>query len=179
MFAGKGWPAPQLNFHVGRTEIVDIALSKDVSVCGIRACLTVLLPGVALDVRTLDSPEQWRSSDVDATLMPNDSEFPCGLGIGVRITDGSRTGEWLRELARQLSIHFSCRVVCDGTGFGDDDSPYWAIVWDCGAAFLANDCGTTYADGEGGPVKLVRPLPGMANPDQPVDLVACVRRESG
>lgn len=158
---------------------MDIALSLDVSIDDLRAYLTALLPGVALDVRTLDSPDAWRKCDVAVTIVPNDSEFAVGLDVGVAMTDESRIEEWLRELARQLSIEFSCRVVCDGTGLGDDNSPYWSIVWDSGAAYLADDCRTTLADGEGGPVRLVRPLPALGNPEQPIDLAACVRRDSG
>jgi hypothetical protein len=57
-------------------------------------------------------------------------------------------------------------------------SPYWSVVWDRGAAFLADDAGSTFGDGSGGPVRIVRPLP----PDlfaSPPDLVGAVARNSG
>lgn len=65
----------------------------------------------------------------------------------------------VREVARMFSERFGCRSTCEAIGYGDpEDYPGTAIVWDAGRAFLADDYGTDYGDGEGGPVRIVRPI---------------------
>jgi hypothetical protein len=147
---------------------VDIALSKVISPERLGAYLARLLPGAAVDVRTSDSSESWRDCDVAMTIVDNPSEFPCGLCVGVNLTDASRVEDWLRELARLLSIEFECRVVCDGSPFGDDQSPYWVIVWDAGEPYLGDDVHSLLGDGEGGSVRIVRPLGGTIRQAGPV-----------
>ena len=61
-------------------------------------------------------------------------------------------------LARRLADAFGCRAVCDGSGWGDDESPYWSIIWDGGRAFLADDSNSDFADSEGGPIQIVREI---------------------
>ena len=62
------------------------------------------------------------------------------------------------ELARRFSEAFSCRAICDGSRYGDSSSPCWCLVWDAGRSYLADDCDTLFADGEGGSVKIVREI---------------------
>ena len=59
---------------------------------------------------------------------------------------------------RCLAKELGCRVLVDGTGFGDDDTPYWSLIIDRDTVYLANDGGTNFADSEGGPVRIVRTL---------------------
>ncbi len=155
--------------------MTDIAISRDVPLVELEAFLSGLLPGVAVDVRSLDAPASWRKCDVAITKIPNESEFPCGLSVGVVLRDPSSIEDWLRELARKLSIEFACRTTCGGEGFGDDSSPYWSVVWDCGVAYLADDCGTVLCDEAGGPLRLVRPLPELQCPRNAIDLRDCVQ----
>ena len=157
---------------------MDIALSREVPLDELRDRLTALLPGVVVDVRASDSLDLWNTCDVLVIVMPTEFEFPCGLTIGVELTDESATEGWLRELARRLSIELRCCVICDGTGFGDDESPFWSIVWDSGAAYLADDCGTDPAEGEPGPVQIVRLLPALESAEHRVDLLGLIRRRA-
>ena len=157
---------------------MDIALSREVPLDELRDRLTALFPGVVVDVRASDSLDSWNKCDVLVIVMPTESEFPCGLSIGVELTDESATEGWLRELARRLSIELRCRVICDGSGFGDDESPFWSIVWDSGAAYLADDCGTDPAEGEPGPVQIVRLLPALESAEHRVDLPGLIRRRA-
>ncbi len=61
-------------------------------------------------------------------------------------------------LARRFATALGCRSLSDGTGFGEYPAPYWDVIWMDGASFLADDCNTAFADGEGGAVRVVRPL---------------------
>lgn len=62
------------------------------------------------------------------------------------------------ELASRFADEFKCSTICDGSGHGDDESPYWSMIWDHGVVYLADDAGTLFGDGEGGPVRIVREL---------------------
>ncbi|MES2644247.1 MAG: hypothetical protein V4850_32475 [Myxococcota bacterium] len=61
-------------------------------------------------------------------------------------------------LARRLSSVLRCRAISDGSRMGDNESPYWSIIWERRQAFLAYDLDTVFADGEGGQVLVVRPI---------------------
>lgn len=91
-------------------------------------------------------------------MVENHSEFPLGLDVDVLLDEGGNMQHWLLGLARALSIDLSCRTICDGTGFGDDESPYWSVVWDQGVPYLADDLNSIFVDGEGGPIRIVRRL---------------------
>jgi len=62
-------------------------------------------------------------------------------------------------LARRFASFFGCRALTDGSGLGDDSSPYWSIIWESGQPLLANDCDSALFDGvEGGLVRIARPI---------------------
>jgi hypothetical protein len=42
--------------------------------------------------------------------------------------------------------------------YGDDDSPYWSLIVHRGRPYLADDAGTDFADGAGGPLRVVREI---------------------
>lgn len=42
-------------------------------------------------------------------------------------------------LSRMRGVEFATRTICDGSGLGDDDSPYWCVVWEDGKYWLADD----------------------------------------
>ena len=93
-------------------------------------------------------------------VVPNESEFPVVVEFyqfpGAQ--DEQQMMPVMIELAGRFSDAFQCRTICDGSGYGDDDSPYWSIIWDHGVAYLADDGGSLFGDGEGGPVRIVREL---------------------
>ena len=62
------------------------------------------------------------------------------------------------ELGRRFAARFGCHTICDGSGLGDDESPYWSVIWAGEVAHLADDCSTTFGDGEGGPVRVIREI---------------------
>ena len=154
---------------------MDIALSKHVTPEDLQAGLSALLPGRVVHIFQDMADAPWPAFDVAVSIHDNPSEYPCGLSVLVALIDEAGSAAWLRELARQLSIKFACRVICDGSEFGDDNSPFWSIVWDAGDAYLADDCNTIFADGEGGPVKIMRRLPTLETSARPVDLARSVQ----
>ena len=158
--------------------MTDIAIGKMLTPDEIREAMSAVFAGLVVVVA-----EAWEtvevSFDIGVRLQPNESEFPCGLEVAAPMRPGRDLEAWLRGLAKVLGEHFGVPAICDGTSFGDTDSPYWSLVWKDGAAFLADDLDTTFADGEGGPVKIVREL---EEPPQVPDrqaLAAWVRGPAG
>jgi hypothetical protein len=100
----------------------------------------------------------WPSIVID--VVRNESEFPVVIQFyqfpGPQ--DEQQIMPVMTELAGRFSDAFQCRTICDGSGYGDDDSPYWSVIWDHGVAYLADDGETLFGDGEGGPVRIVRKL---------------------
>lgn len=84
----------------------------------------------------------------------NSSEFPLVITY-IKSNDVDVYNECMK-LAKYISIELNCNTICDGSDEGDDSSPCWSVVWKSGISFLADDCGTKFADNEGGEVKIVR-----------------------
>ncbi|MGB0678040.1 MAG: hypothetical protein ACPGUV_00080 [Polyangiales bacterium] len=61
-------------------------------------------------------------------------------------------------LAQKFAAALGCDSVTDGSGYGDDASPYWSIVWHGGRAYLADDSDSAFADNTSRPLRRVRPL---------------------
>ena len=99
-----------------------------------------------------------REGSINGILAINSSEFPTLLDVFPDPLEPRAVYREQLQLARFLSERLLCRTICDGSEHGDSAAPYWSIVWDGGIAWLADDCGSEYADGEGGPVRLVRRL---------------------
>ena len=93
-------------------------------------------------------------------MTPTRSEFPVVLTIDVfpGPQDEPQVMIVMIDLARRFAEAFSCRTICDGSGYGDSSAPFWSIIWDEGSAYLADDCNTVFADGEGGAVRVVREI---------------------
>ncbi len=137
--------------------MTDLALGKHLSRDDLGRFLHALLPGVHVEV--LDDGEVPNLDfDVHVSIELNASEFPLGLCILVAMRSGRDMEAWLGGVARALSNHFDARSICDGTRYGDSRAPYWSLIWDQGVAYLADDCDSLFADGEGGAVRVVRPL---------------------
>jgi hypothetical protein len=81
---------------------------------------------------------------VDFAAFPGESGTEVAIGLA---------------LARFFSQALACRGISDGSGLGDDSSPYWSIVQEGERVFLADDCGSVFVDGEGGPIRMIRELP--------------------
>ena len=84
----------------------------------------------------------------------NSSEFPLVISY-IKSSEVDIYYECMK-IAKYISVQLNCNTICDGSNEGDDESPYWSIIWKKGNSFLADDCGTKFADNEGGEVKIVR-----------------------
>jgi hypothetical protein len=156
---------------------LDIGIGSLLTAAALTAPLAELLAGCTVSV--VDKHEKVPDGvDVLIVRTTNASEFPTGIAVYARLEPWCDLEGWLRELARRLSERLRVRTICDGTPFGESAAPYWSVVWDRGVAFLADDSGTTFGDGSGGPVRIVRPLPPDLFASRP-DLVSAVARNSG
>ena len=141
------------------SKIMDIALSKIISIkelttsmCSFFATESVFIGDIA-DI--IENP-----TNVFISTVSNESEFPFGLIIYKYPThiSSEKFQSMTILLSYFLANHFNCQTICDGSGFGDDDSPYWSIIWDDGIAYLADDSDSLFGDGEGGKVKKIKKL---------------------
>jgi hypothetical protein len=118
--------------------------------------------------------EDWHleqaDGNVDSSLLQhpdilfrveyNSSEFPTAIHFDAfpGPQDEAVIMRVMIELARRFANAFGCRTICDGSGYGDSQSPYWDIIWEGGRSFLADDCDTLFADQTGGAVRVIRQL---------------------
>ncbi len=134
-----------------------VGLSKDVSDNQLETIAQSYFEPESVAVSREFPEDDW--PDVFAHLDKNDSEFPLLLNFYRLSGDEEQQHRTCIRFARYLSEEIGCRTICDGSGFGDDDSPYWSIIWDNGVSFLADDGGTTFGDGEPDkPVTVVRKI---------------------
>lgn len=94
--------------------------------------------------------------EILCTVSSNESEFPILLSFWT--IEDSEAYEQCMRIACFLSKKLNCRTICDGTKHGDDNSPYWSIIWDNGISYLANDSNSKLFDGEGGKVNILREI---------------------
>lgn len=137
---------------------MDIGLSRQITVSELESVLRARLPASTVRVYAAVEDLSEAASDITVVMVENPSEFPVGLDIGVALGEGRNMQHWLLGLACVLSIGLACRTICDGTGFGDDESPYWSVIWEWGVPYLADDMNSMLCDGEGGPVRIIRCL---------------------
>jgi hypothetical protein len=133
---------------------MDIFLSAKPTVKDLSPLFEVDLPVVVL--------EDWddeRARELDAVhtviRTENRSEFPYGLSFQEQTEDQER---WLLSCARTLSVELGCLVLYTGNPV-QPDNPFLCVVFDSGRAFLADDEGSILAEGQGGPVNILRRLP--------------------
>ena len=137
---------------------MDIALSRTVSVEELSPILADQFPTQSIRVSEMLPPESW-DAEADVLISLILSTIP-GFPAGLSIERAPQTPEVLRKsiilLAKQISSRLAVLSICDGTGFGPDDSPYWFLIWIEGQAHLADDSPT---DSEPpGPPQLIRTL---------------------
>lgn len=111
--------------------------------------------------------------------IDEDADEPFSVLVGVGF-DPERTPEGydgITRLAGWISTEVACRTVCDGSDHGDDDSPFWCILWDRGKAFLADDAEMDPDDDEPpGELRIVRPLPDLQPPRGPSSIAQAFRQ---
>ena len=139
---------------------MQVGIGKRCDHCEVQAALVAFFPeGPVCVYASIEAfAEYGPEGSINGILAGNPSEFPTLLDV---LPDPPEPRAIYREqlrLACFLSERLSCRTICDGSEHGDSSAPYWSIVWVGGVAWLADDCGSVFADGEGGPVRLVRRL---------------------
>lgn len=133
---------------------MDIFLSARPGVQDLSALFEVDLPVVVLDDWN-DAHSRETAPVHTVILTENHSEFPFGLSFQDQQSDQE---SWLVNCARTLSVTLGCRTLYTGNPV-DPDNPFLCVVFDSGQAYLADDEGSALAEGQGGPVKVIRRLP--------------------
>lgn len=144
--------------------ITEIGLEVRVSNERVRRLLGQWFPSFSVgEVNELVAADQpW--PPIVFEVVPLDSEYRSKISLcNFPGPEGPENADLfypaVRELARRLAEHFDCRTICEAIGFGDPEGyPGTALVWEGGKPFLADDYGTDFGDGEGGPVRIRRPL---------------------
>lgn len=136
---------------------MDIGIAKKLTALELSGILTLLFQGAVVAV-----VDHYEEIGVDADVLvvrsESNSEFPTGIALHANVAPEDDYGRWLIEVARQLSAILGVRTICDGSLYGDDESPYWSLLWESGQAMLADDCDTAYSGDGLKPVRIVRPL---------------------
>lgn len=153
-----------LSFDIG----IEARASKD----QIRSVVKDWFPSLCVH----DSDELMRLKegpfrDITINVMDHDCEFRTKVEFYAfpGAADDTTFYPVVREVARMFSEKFGCRSICEAIGYGDPEGyPGTSIVWDGGRAFLADNYGTDYGDGEGGAVRIVRPISVDAEQDRSV-----------
>lgn len=139
-----------------------VGLAYRVTLDDVRAVLESWFPRCRVGELDLliDAPPETEWPPIIIGMRANESEFPTLVDFTLfpGPEDEAVVMPVMIELARRFSAAYGCRTICDGSGYGDSPSPYWSIIWDAGKAYLADDANTTFADGEGGEVAIVREL---------------------
>jgi len=133
-----------------------IGISKQVDISELEVALKPLVAPRSLGLFQALPEGDWPS--VTATIETNPSEFPVLISFYTLGVEEKEVQSECIRIAAELSSCFTCRTICDGAGYGKDESPYWSIVWDKGESFLADDSGSSFGDGEGGLVKIVKKI---------------------
>lgn len=82
----------------------------------------------------------WDKSELtcDYTIVLADGggDFCRGIDLPMPLASNS---QFVRELSQRISTDLHCQVLCDGSGLGHDDSPYWSLLFQSGTPFLVDD----------------------------------------
>ena len=123
---------------------MDIALGRLASAAEIETTLQRFFSEST--VRVSEDLEQILEDpvpDVFATAFPLEIPgFPVGLSIDRWPGSGDAFQKMAIRLSQHLSQHLACPAMCDGSGYGPYDCPYWSIVWIDGSPYLADDTET-------------------------------------
>lgn len=146
-----------------------VALSKAMTAVEIRALLEAWFPELVVVHWDLSSRERAAESladpltakaDILFTVEAIQSEFLTAVRFDLfpGPQDEAVVQPTMIALGRMFAEAFDCRTICDGSAYGDDDGPFWDIIWEGGRSYLADDCDSAFINGVGGPVKIVRQL---------------------
>jgi hypothetical protein len=138
-----------------------IGLSTSATEDLIQRHLTRWFPRVEIMTRgTAEASKRvrWPSIVFEVRHCPEVEDFPYVVDFACFPGPDDHCVNAGLVLARRLSSVLRCRAISEGSGMGDDGSPYWCIIWDRRQAFLADDVDSAFANGEGGPVLVVRPI---------------------
>ena len=146
-----------------------VALSLRKTVAEIRAVLENWFPESAVVDWDLSSWERagaalkdpaTATADILFHVENNESAFPTGIHVDrfPGPQDEAVVQPTMIELARLFATTFDCRTMCDGSAHGDDESPYWTIIWDKGRSYLASDRDTESGDQASRVVQVVREI---------------------
>jgi hypothetical protein len=146
-----------------------VAIGKTLSEEEVRSLLNEMLPGqrVFATAELLADPtgSPWGEiADIQFDVDRHRGEFSTTINLVFYRFDNADYQRVNLFIAARLATRLECRTYCDGSGYGTDASPYWGLLFDRGICFLADDSHTD-ADGEGGPVRIVKPLE-LATPDR-------------
>lgn len=142
----------------------DIYLDDPVDADKIKKRLAHLFPGLTVfhyDFQH-DYPEGLDSADnhsivFNTTYYADKAEF--GFCISIYRTPPSDTAERALFIALSFSIFLRERVLVPFTHPDAPDDPYYAIVFENGKIFLADDSDTSFGDGTNGQVKILQEYP--------------------
>jgi hypothetical protein len=139
--------------------IPQIGLSIEIDAPAIKRSLVVRFP--ALEILTMEEAvasgrEAW--PPIVFTAAAKAGEFPTLVDFLVFPGESGTEVAIGLALARLFSKSLGCRTVSDGSGLGDDISPYWSIIHDGEHTFLADDCSSAFVDDEGGSLRIVREI---------------------
>jgi hypothetical protein len=136
-----------------------VALATPVTTDSVRRTLSRWFPPVpsCTEAEALAMSAEWPPIvfSVTATSAP---DFPVLVSFLAFPGDPTFAESVSCALGHRFSEEFGCRVLCEAPELNFDGSPYWVLLWDGAASFLAVDSNTALADGDGGEVRVVRPL---------------------
>ena len=73
--------------------------------------------------------------------VPVKKEMDVGFPITLTFYTLNKNHEYqiCLNLAKYLSVNLECKTICDGGMHGDDNSPFWDVLWDHGVPYLVDD----------------------------------------
>ena len=108
-----------------------------------------------IDINLIEEALQMRVNKDD--IQENKSEFPLVVSFNYKASNDYRLYSKNLRLAKKLSLLLACKTICDGSYHGENDSPFWCIIWINGKAYLADDCDSVFGgDENGGQVNIIK-----------------------
>ncbi|KAJ48738.1 hypothetical protein BD780_000866 [Clostridium tetanomorphum] len=124
----------------------------------LRECYCYTINSIKEVLDRFESNSLVNSDDIAFyQVIRNESEFPLVLEF-FRLKDVFTEMPTDIYLGYELSIALGCKTIVDGTGFGDDASPYWDIVFDKGCPYLADDLESKFCDEGGKKIQIIRQM---------------------
>lgn len=103
----------------------------------------ILSPATFKIVPSWSNCDAVRAFDYYIVLTPNSGDFCMAVDLPVPLAEDTQV---VRRISRSISAFWHCDVVCDGAEFGDDDSPYWSLMFRDGVPFLVEDSNADFTE---------------------------------